>query len=259
MIKETPVTSADPFGLSFTLKANTSIVRNLKEVLFALSYDTGAVNSLSNLFMFKATINAEAVFTTPLFLATQPHLFVRYGPWTENGVLKTPADRWVQNRYANKGLLPWTEVVSKRGDIQAYLSRIASDSSYPNSDANAFNHGLITVKTPGVYLINGMVQFTGVTALIQGMEVALRVNKNASDYQHACKIGPVQDGGVPFSFCIFISEFDINSKDTAIAKAQGEAYLQINVCYNKGSSSLDNLKFVKDDGRFCWCTVTHLG
>jgi hypothetical protein len=98
-----------------------------------------------------------------------------------------------------------------------------------------------------------------VTAAIKGMEVALRVNKNLTDYQHACKVGPLQDGGVPFTFCFFISELDINSKDTAIGKAQGEAYLQINVGYDRGSSGLNSLKFVKNDGRFCWCTVTHLG
>ena len=104
-----------------------------------------------------------------------------------------------------------------------------------------------------------MVQFDSVTAPIQGMEVALRVNKNQADYQHACKVGPLQDGGVPFTCCIFISELDINSANTSIAKAQGQAYLQINVGYAKGSSGLENLKFVKNDGRFCWCTVTHLG
>jgi len=91
------------------------------------------------------------------------------------------------------------------------------------------------------------------------MEIGLRVNKNAIDVQHTSKIGPLQDGGVPFTFCIFISEFDINSSNSAIQKAQGEAYLQINVGYDKGGSSLDSLRLVKNDGRFCWCTVTHLG
>jgi hypothetical protein len=148
--------------------------------------------------------------------------------------------------------MPWTEVVSKRGTISAYITD-------PIPDADALKTGLITIKTPGVYLINGMIQFTGVTSQIQGMEVGLRVNKHAGDVQHNCKVGPLQDGGVPFTFCIFISEYDINSSDTSILKAQGEAYLQINVGYEKGSSSLNSLKFVKDDGRFCWCTVTHLG
>jgi hypothetical protein len=153
--------------------------------------------------MFKSPINAEAVFTTPLFLAARPHIFVRYGPWRNTaGATLTPADRFVNRGYANKGLLPWTEIVSKRGNIQAYLSLIDSGSSYPNPDPNAFNHGLITVKTPGVYLINGIVQFDSVTSPIQGMEVALRVNKNQADYQHACKVGSLQDGGVPFTFLL---------------------------------------------------------
>jgi len=104
-----------------------------------------------------------------------------------------------------------------------------------------------------------MIQLDQITAPIRGMEIGLRVNKNAGDVQHACKVGPLQDGGVPFTFCFFVSEFDINASEPAIQKTQGEAYLQINVGYDKGTSSFDSLKIVKNDGRFCWCTVTHLG
>ena len=51
IIRDSPVTSADPFGLKFTLKSNTATVRNLSEVLFALAYDKGNVNLLSQLYM----------------------------------------------------------------------------------------------------------------------------------------------------------------------------------------------------------------
>ena len=203
--------------------------------------------------MFITEINAEAVFTTPLFLSAQPHIFCRYGPYRNAaGVITQPADRFINSGYALKGLMPWSEIVSKRGDITAYITD-------PIPAADALKVGLITVKSPGVYLINGMIQFAAVTAPIQGMEIGLRINKNPTDVQHTCKVGPLQDGGVPFTFCVFISEFDINASDSTIAKAQGEAYLQINVGYEKGSSSLNSLKFVKDDGRFRWMTVTLLG
>jgi hypothetical protein len=253
IVKEANVTTANPFGLTFTLKTDTTVVRTLSDVLFAFAYDRGSVTNLSELFMFITEINAEAVFTTPLFLSAQPHIFCRYGPYRNAaGVITQPADRFINSGYALKGLMPWSEIVSKRGDITAYITD-------PIPAADALKVGLITVKSPGVYLINGMIQFAAVTAPIQGMEIGLRVNKNPTDVQHTCKVGPLQDGGVPFTFCIFISEFDINASDSTIAKAQGEAYLQINVGYEKGSSSLNSLKFVKDDGRFCWMTVTHLG
>jgi hypothetical protein len=245
IIRETPTTAANPFGLTFTLKTNTTTVRNLSDVLFAFAYDRGSVTNLSQLFMFIAEINAEAVFTTPLFLSAQPHIFCRYGPYKNAaGVITQPSDRFINSGYALKGLMPWSEIVSKRGDITAYITD-------PIPAADALKVGLITVKSPGVYLINGMIQFAAVTAPIQGMEIGLRINKNPTDVQHTCKVGPLQDGGVPFTFCIFISEFDINASDSTIAKAQGEAYLQINVGYEKGSSSLNSLKLVKDDGRFC--------
>ena len=253
IVREAPTTAANPFGLTFTLKTNTATVRNLSEVLFAFAYDRGNVTNISQLFMFITPINAEAVFTTPLFLSAQPHIFCRYGPYRNAaGVITQPTDRFVNHGYANKGLMPWTEIVSKRGDISAYITD-------PIPAADDLRAGLITVKSPGVYLINGMIQFTAVTAEIRGMEVGLRINKNPTDVQHTCKVGPLQDGGVPFTFCIYISEIDINSSKSSILKAQGEAYLQINVGYDRGSSSLNSLKFVKDDGRFCWCTVTHLG
>ena len=253
IIRETAVTPANTVGLTFTSKANSATIRNLSEVLIAYAYDRGNVTNISELFMFITEINAEAVFTTPLFLSAQPHIFCRYGPYRNAaGVITQPADRFINSGYALKGLMPWSEIVSKRGDITAYITD-------PIPAADALKVGLITVKSPGVYLINGMIQFAAVTAPIQGMEIGLRVNKNPTDVQHTCKVGPLQDGGVPFTFCIFISEFDINASDSTIAKAQGEAYLQINVGYEKGSSSLNTLKFVTDDGRFCWMTVTHLG
>jgi hypothetical protein len=80
IIKDRAVSGTDPFGLSFTLKSNTATVRNLADVLFAYAYDRGSITNISQLFMFKSPINAEAVFTTPLFLAAQPHIFVRDGP-----------------------------------------------------------------------------------------------------------------------------------------------------------------------------------
>jgi hypothetical protein len=79
IVKEANVTTANPFGLTFTLKTDTTVVRTLSDVLFAFAYDRGSVTNISELFMFITEINAEAVFTTPLFLSAQPHLFCRYG------------------------------------------------------------------------------------------------------------------------------------------------------------------------------------
>jgi hypothetical protein len=55
-----------------------------------------------------------------------------------------------------------------------------------------------------------------------------------------------------------VTEEDINSVNTAIGKKQGEAYFQINTCYRQGGGA-SSLDLVNDDGRFVWCTVTHLG
>ena len=162
-VKESPETSVDPFGLTFTLKSNTTTKRNLSEILYAEAYDRGSISSLSQRFMFKTDINAEAVFTTPLFLAAQPHIFVRYGPYKATPTATTltvPADRTLVHGFANKELVPWTEMLSKRGQIEAYITD-------PVPSADALKAGTITVKTPGVYLINGFVMLEGVTSLIR--------------------------------------------------------------------------------------------
>ena len=177
-IKEAAVTNSNPFGLTFTLKTDTTVVRNLSDVLFAFAYDRGSVTNISQLFMFATEINAEAVFTTPLFLSAQPHIFCRYGPYTNaSGAYTYPADWFINSGYANKGLMPWTQIVEKRGDINAYITD-------PIPAADDLKVGLITVKSPGVYLLNGMIQLASVTSPIQGMEVGLRVSRTPTDVQH---------------------------------------------------------------------------
>jgi len=134
-LKKIPVTANNPQGVSFTLKTNTATVRNLSEVLFAAAYDRGSVSKLSDLFMYKVNIDAEAVFTTPLYLTAQPHIFVRYGPFKNaagNEIL--PADRLVNSGFVNKVFMPWTEVVSKRGAIDVNLSLFPAGNAFPATE-----------------------------------------------------------------------------------------------------------------------------
>jgi hypothetical protein len=88
------------------------------------------------------------------------------------------------------------------------------------------------------------------------MEVNIRVNKDPNTFFAASKIGPFQDGGVPFTFTVFMSEDMINTSNVGLKKAAGFGYFQIGVAY-KGS--IGSLPFFNNDGRFAHCTITHLG
>ena len=115
---------------------------------------------------------------------------------------------------------------------------------------------------PGVYLINGFVQLTCVSNPDDSQEVSLLVNKGTGSglqtgdtFFQACKLSSVTDGGVPFTFVINVTEEMINEVSTD-PKVKGLAYFQINIA-RKGSSS--NVYFTNNDGRFHWCSCTHLG
>jgi len=226
IIEDTPVTPLNPFGLLFTLKTNTSTHYTLGDVLFTLKYDKQNVTGLSQLHMFKVDINAEACLTKPLLTPNQSYILVRYGPYINSaGVRTIPQEVVVPNGYSNRTLVPWTELAEHRGEISAYLA----------DPSDALKAGLFTVKTPGVYLINGFVQFKSVSPnAVDGMEVNLRINKSSTTFLQTSKIANVKDGGVPFTFCQLITDSDINSADTSILKASGEAYFQINVGYSGG-------------------------
>jgi hypothetical protein len=252
-VQESATTAADPFGLTFTLKSDTNIKRNLGEILYAEAYDRGSVQRLSQLYMFKADINAEAVFTTPLFLAAQPYIHVSYGPWRLNGVDQLISDAnnpAFLSGYEQTAYIPWTNINSKRGDIDAHIQ-------FPLLEANAPKRGQIYVKSPGVYLINGFAQFRSVTAEIGGMNAFAVVNRGPT--RNAVKIGPVRDGGVPFTFCLFVSEFDINLDNPSIQKSTGTALIGVQLSYDRGSTELNSLKLVNDNNHYVWCMVTHLG
>jgi len=203
-------------------------------------------------FCIGLNVDAEAAFTTPLFLSAQPRIFVKYSRWKNS----TNSEEWVypvivgtDSGYTNKATLAWTDVVTSRGNITAVTNRTATAKT---------DDGRITVKVPGVYLIQGMVQYKNVTAPIEGQEVCLRFNNASADkYELACKNGPVKDGGVAFSFMKMVTEEDINSVTSS--KPQGETHIQITTAYDKGSSTLGNLSVTDTDARFCWCSVTHLG
>ena len=85
------------------------------------------------------------------------------------------------------------------------------------------------MKRPGVYLMNGFIQLAGVSPADEWQEVSLVINKGistadpANDFIHACKIGPIQNGGVPFTFTVYITEALINEENTAADKAKGRA------------------------------------
>jgi hypothetical protein len=221
VIREALVTANNPQGVSFTLKSTWSspskTVRTLSEALFAAAYDRGSVTTLSDLFMYKVPIDAEAAFTTPLFLSAQPHIFVRYGPYRATPAAPTltaPAEARSANGFSNRILVPWTEIMTKRGNIDAYLSRASPD---------PLKASLITVKVPGVYIINGFVQYTAVNPEIEGQEVNLRYNKASgiNDIDMSAKCGPVRNGGVPFSFMKLVTEEDINSSNPTEGARRG--------------------------------------
>ena len=199
--------------------------------------------------MFKVDINASFCLSKPLLTPNQSHVFVRYGQYlNSSGVLTSPQAATATNGYNNKILVPWTEILEQRGDITAYIT----------DPRDALKAGLITVTTPGVYMISGFLQFKAVTGnAVDGMEVNLRYNKNAVSFEQSAKIANVKDGGVPFTFVKLVQEEDINFADAATQKVLGEAYFQINVSYSGGGYS--SLSLVDNDGRFVWCAVTHLG
>jgi len=127
-IKATDKTLANPFALSFTLKTDTTVVLTLTDVLFRLRYSEQVVTDISQLFMFVRTIDAEAVFTTPLYLLAQPQIVVNYipiytptnPPINTTPVIQVPTD-------GGKNLLPWNNIVSQRGkssDITVFKTPI---------------------------------------------------------------------------------------------------------------------------------------
>jgi len=182
-ITESPVTRADPFGLTFTLKADTTKVYNLFDVLAIQRYTKSSVRKLSDLFMYKLSINAEAVFTTPLYLLAQPSISLHFGPYRLPGATTntnpTIYSVGQSSDYSAKTLVPWSRIVTQRGDpndIQAVLNQ-------PNDPTDPYNRGLISVRRPGVYLITGFLQLKSVTSQQDGMEVNIRVNKDPNTYR----------------------------------------------------------------------------
>lgn len=179
IIRDRTKSSTDPFGLSFTLKSNRATVRNLADVLFAYAYDRGSVTSIDQLFMFKSEINADAVFTTPLILEAQPQILLNFGPYVHtDGTVQTPTTYTVPND-GTKNLVPWSNIVNQRGsfdDFNVVLSRATEVP--PGSGLNALqDRGRISVKRPGVYMINGFIQLSGVSETDDWQEVSLLVNK----------------------------------------------------------------------------------
>jgi len=82
VIREAGVTPSNPQGVTFTLKTTWGTaapnVKTLSEVITAESYNKGFISKLSDIFMYKLDIDAQAAFTTPLFLSAQPRIFVKY-------------------------------------------------------------------------------------------------------------------------------------------------------------------------------------
>ena len=116
------------------------------------------------------------------------------------------------------------------------------------------------MKHPGVYLINGFVQFRAVTARLNGMLEQSMVNRTpANEARHAVKIGPVKDGGVPFTLCAFVSELNITAENLAVKQHKGSALLGVWATYEAASGRPTRLRLVNDDGNFVWCMVTRLG
>ena len=127
---------------------------------------------------------------------------------------------------------------------------------------DAYNRGLIIVKRPGVYLINGFVQLASVTQEDYWQKVSLYVNKGtgsgnvANNIYGACKIGPVKDGGAPFTFTFNITEEMINEEDVTKKKLKGEAYLQLNMAR---SGPVNDCPCINDNAGYHYCSITHLG
>lgn len=263
-IKNAPVTLADPHGLTFTSKANPSITRNLATVLFDYQYKDGFITNIAQLFMTKTVVSAQATFNTPLYLISQPHAVISFGPYVQpDATIAQPLTYTIAND-GRKSLIPFSNIVSQRGnpnDIKVVLSReeeVPAGSTY-----DAYDRGLIILRRPGVYLINGFIQLSGVNTADNYQEVTLLVNKgtgsgdqSGNNFYQACKLSAVKDGGVPFSFMVNITEAMINEVNTDKKKIKGEAYLQFNIAR---SGNATNVQYINNDGRFHYCTITHLG
>jgi hypothetical protein len=261
-IKLTSKTLANPFGLSFTLKTDTTVVLILTDVLFRLRYNAQVVTDISQLFMFVRTIDAEAVFTTPLYLLAQPQIVLNFGPYITSAATVVNPTSYNLAGDGSPSLIPWSKIVSQRGnpnDLQVVLS--SQTETPPDSGLQGLDRGRITMKRPGVYMINGYIQLSGVSSPDNYQEIRLLLNKggglgdqSGNNFYQSCKLSGVKDGGLPFTFLVNITEEMINEVFTG--KVKGEAYIQLNM-YRSGSSS--NVRYVNDNGRYHYCSITHLG
>ena len=50
----------------------------------------------------------------------------------------------------------------------------------------------------------------------------------------------------------------INEANATAGKAKGRAYLQLNMA-RKGTAAAAYVKFINNEERYHWCSVTHLG
>jgi len=247
--KESATLSSDAYGLSLTLKTDAATTYTFDRAIAMEQYSSSVVRRLSDLFMYKVDINAEAVFTTPVYFPGQPQLVMNYGRYA------LPTELFVMNN--TKTLVPWSNIISQKGDI----NDIKVVLNKPHDPTDGYTRGLITVRRPGIYMVTGFIQLNNVTSQLDSMEVSLLINKNSgNNFFQASKIGPIKDGGVPFCFVALITEELINAVSTAAAtlKPQGEAYIQLNV-ETKRAAGVLNCPFIRDEGRYHWCAVTFLG
>jgi hypothetical protein len=196
-----------------------------------------------------------------LYLEAQPQVVINFGPKYDTAsppqnttpVINIPGDR-------SKNLVPWNRITSQRGNKTDIIVMFT-----PGDDnTNAYNRGLIEVKRPGVYLINGFLQLTGVSQTDDWQEISLLINKGTGSgiqtgdtFYQASKLSSVKDGGISFTCLVNITEEMINEEDLGEKKKfKGVAYLQPNIA-RQGNSS--NVYFTNDDERFHWCSVTHSG
>jgi len=81
-IQDAPTSAADVYGLSLALKTDLPTVSyTFSQVLEMEQYTSSVVKLLSDLFMYKIDINAEAVFTTPVYFPGQPQVVLSYGKY----------------------------------------------------------------------------------------------------------------------------------------------------------------------------------
>ena len=95
-IKESATPSSDAYGVSLTLKTDATTTYTFDRAIAMEQYSSTVVRRLSDLFMYKVDINAEAVFTTPVYFSGQPQLVMNYGKYySPTGVQETPTEIFV--------------------------------------------------------------------------------------------------------------------------------------------------------------------